>query len=153
MTADHDGDPSQPLTTPSSPQLGHHHSIDAGTSRRTTSINPAHGRRSGRRVHRIEVTVGFPTGLVVPASTKPARCSAIRRADVGESSGMSRKCRRSETTPAGAYGGRTTAASTPTNLGAARSDQGARRALPMSPNDTSGRPARQPLILVLPAET
>ncbi len=90
-------DPSHPLMTPSSPQAVHCHSIDGGRSARNRAKWPGHGRRPGRRRHGSALTQGCPPSPAVAARTISVRCSAMRRAGTGTSSGMSRKCRRSET--------------------------------------------------------
>ena len=90
-------EPSQPLMTPSSPHAVHRHSIDGGTSARYRAKWPGHGRRPGRRRHGSALTQGCPPSPAVAARTISVRCSAMRRAGPGTSSGRSRKCRRSET--------------------------------------------------------
>ncbi len=91
------GDRSHPVTTPSSSQTLHHHRIAASGSARTTSRNPAHGRRLGRRSHRIAVVHPSPTSPAVAALTiRPSRY-ARRCAGPGTSGGRPRKCSRSET--------------------------------------------------------
>ena len=91
------GDRSQPLITPSSPQEVQRHSIVAGTSVRNTARCPTQGRRPGRRRQGRALTHATPGSPAVAARTMSVRCSAIRRAGDGTSVGRSRKWRRSET--------------------------------------------------------
>jgi len=91
------GESSDPLMVPSSPHELHAQSIGAGRSARNTLMRPGHGRCAGRRRHPNAVVHTSPAGPTVAACTTKPRCSPMRRAGPGASSGMSKKWRRSDT--------------------------------------------------------